>query len=221
MDSDEFQLLMKARKNVYDLLRCLFLQEPTPEFLEALQQENFLDNMKGCHPDLDEGIGLFSTALASPDFPRRANDLKEEFTRLFIGPLPMPLSESVYRSAEGLLQQDAVSRVQGKYFEAGVLPNPRQSLPADHIGAELEFIYFLCRRAVQEAKKKSREPNLRIQKRFFEDHLNAWVPALCDRLFQEAQSPYFKGLAKLTQGFIAWDYEEIIAQFFSETESSP
>lgn len=207
---------MKARKNVYDLLRCLFLQEPTPVFLDALQKESLLGNLKGCHPDLDEGIEILEAVLSTPDLSKEASRLTEEFTRLFIGPFSIPLCESQYRGLNGLKTPKSFQPVQKKYLMAGVCPDPRQFLPADHIGAELEFIYFLCQQVLQMSKDKSFKPLLRLQQSFFEDHLNAWVPALCARLYQEAQSPYFKGLAKMTQGFIAWDYQEIVAHFGDE-----
>jgi hypothetical protein len=37
---------------------------------------------------------------------------------------------------------------------------------------------------------------------FFREHLVVWVSPLRDGLFQAAQSPYFKGAAKRTHGFV-------------------
>jgi putative dimethyl sulfoxide reductase chaperone len=216
MEPDEFQMLMKARQNVYDLLRCLFLTEPSSEFLQALQQENFLAHLQGNHPELDEGIDLFSSALSSPDISQRVPELSLEFTRLFIGPTPVPLYESVYRSPEGLIMQEETLQVSKQYLEAGLLVNPTQSFPADHIGAELEFLFFLCTRWPQEGNPERQKKNLKFQQEFLREHLSVWTAPLCDRLFQEAESPYFQGLAKMAKGFIAWDYEEIVSHFFEE-----
>jgi hypothetical protein len=49
MEPDDFRLLMKARQNAYDLLRCFFLQEPAEPFLAALKKENILNNLIGYH----------------------------------------------------------------------------------------------------------------------------------------------------------------------------
>ncbi len=69
MENEEFRLLMKARQNVYDLLRCFFLQEPAEDFLNALKDENILKDLSGYNKDLDEGVELVSSALSSPTYP--------------------------------------------------------------------------------------------------------------------------------------------------------
>jgi TorA maturation chaperone TorD len=214
MEPDEFQQLMKARQNVYDLLRCFFLQEPSENFFRALKEEDLLKNLRGHHPDLDEGVEFLSAVISSPTISLLVPDLRWEFNRLFVGPLPVPLYESVYRSKSKLLMQEETLAVRRKYMEAGVLVNPRESFPDDHIGAELEFIFYLCQRAAQAEQEEAREVLLRMQQDFFREHLIVWVSPLCDRVFQEAQSGYFKGVARMTKGFVNWDYQEIVSHFF-------
>jgi TorA maturation chaperone TorD len=214
MEPDEFQQLMKARQNVYDLLRCFFLQEPSEDFFKVLKEEDFLKDLRGYHPELDEGVDLLSAVISLPTANSPLSDLRLEFTRLFIGPSPVPLYESVYRSQSGLLMQEETLAVRKKYMEAGLVVNPEGSLPDDHIGTELEFIFYLCQKAAQAEEGEAREVLLRIQQDFFREHLMLWVSSLGDRLFQEAQSPYFKGVARTTKGFVNWDYQEIVSHFF-------
>jgi TorA maturation chaperone TorD len=214
MEPDEFQQLMKARQNVYDLLRCFFLREPSEDFFQALKEEDLLKNLRGCHPDLDEGVEFLSAVISSPKVNLLVSDLLLEFNRLFIGPFPVPLYESVYRSKSGLIMQEETLAVRKKYLEAGLFVNPMESFPDDHIGTELEFIFYLCQKAAQTEDGEAREVLLRMQQNFFQEHLVVWVSPLCDRLFQEAQSPYFKGAAKMTKGFVNWDYQEIVSHFF-------
>ncbi len=213
MQLDEFRQLMKARQNIYDLLRCFFLQEPSENFLQALREEGLLKDLAGYDPDLDEGVHLLSAMLSSAQLPAYIPDLQIEFTRLFIGPLPVPLYESVYRSKDGLVMQEETLAVRRNYLEAGLLVNPRQSFPDDHIGAELEFVFYLCQRAGQLREADQQEAHLRVQQDFFREHLTGWVPSMCDRLFAEAESPYFKAVAKITKGFVTWDYREIVSHF--------
>jgi anaerobic sulfite reductase subunit A len=99
-------------------------------------------------------------------------------------------------------------------MEAGLVVNPEQSFPDDHIGAELEFVFYLCQKAARAEEAEAREALLKMQQNFFREHLVVWISPLCDRLFQEAQSPYFKGVAKITKGFVNWDYQEIVSHFF-------
>lgn len=213
MENEEFRLLMKARQNVYDLLRCFYLQEPTEEFLSAFKEENILKDLKGFNKELDEGVELVSSALSSPDLAGLASALKEEFTRLFLGPLPLPLYESVYRSESGLMNQEETAAVRRKYQEAGLLLHPESSFPEDHIGAEIEFIFFLCQKAAQSEKEEEQESLSRRQQDFLRDHLSVWVAPFCDRLFSAAHSSYFRGVAKMTKGFILWDFEEVASNF--------
>lgn len=211
MENPEFQLLMKARKNVYNLLRCFLMQEPSEEFLLALKEENILKELNGYGKDLDEGVDLISSVLSSPDLPGLAVSLKEEFTRLFVGPLPIPLYESVYRSDSGLVNQEQIVAVRNKYLEAGLLIHPDSSLPEDHIGAEIEFLYFLSEKAASVEEKEAQKTFFLFQQEFLRDHLSRWVGLFCDQLFSAARSPYFRGVAKITHGFVALDLEELMA----------
>jgi four helix bundle protein len=214
MEPDEFQQLMKARQGVYDLLRCFFLQEPTEALFQALREEDVIKNLSGYHPELDEGVQLLGGIISSPGVQQLVPNLLLEFTRLFVGPSPVPLYESVYRSQSGLVMQEETLAVRKKYMEAGLVVHPDRSFPDDHIGAELEFVFYLCQKAAEAQKTEELFPWLKMQQAFFQDHLNHWVPPLCDRLFQEAESAYFKGIAKTTKGFITWDFEEIVSHFF-------
>lgn len=213
MENEEFRLLMKARQNVYDLLRCFFLQEPDPEFLTAFKEENILKDLKGFHNDLDEGVDLVASALSSPDLSALSSLLSEEYTRLFIGPLPIPLYESVYRSQSGLVNQEETAAVRRKYREAGLLIHPDSSFPEDHIGAELEFLFFLCQRAAQAENEADQKSFSRLQREFLQDHLSVWIAPFCDRLFSASRSSYYRGVAKMTKGFITWDSQEVASNF--------
>jgi TorA maturation chaperone TorD len=110
--------------------------------------------------------------------------------------------------------QEETLAVRKKYMQAGLVVNPKESIPDDHIGTELEFIFYLCQKARQAEDEEAREALLRMQQDFFREHLVLWVSPLCNRLFKEAQSRYFKGVARTTQGFVNWDYQEIVSHFF-------
>ncbi len=209
-------MLMKARQNVYNLLRCFFLQEPALAFLLELKKENILKSLTGYHPELDEGVGLMEAVISPDELSHVASDLLPEFTRLFIGPAPIPLYESTYRSPTGLLMQEETLAVRKKYMEAGLVIHPGKPFPDDHIGAELEFVFYLCQKAAQAEETAKRDFLVRMQYRFFREHLMAWISPLCDRLYQETGSPYFKGVAKVTKGFIHWDYQEFVSHFEDE-----
>jgi len=213
METEEFKLFMKARQNVYDLLRCFFLQEPTEPFLAALKEENILKDLMGYNQELDKGVELVSSALSPSDLGSLASVLEEEFTRLFVGPLPIPLYESVYRSESGLVMQKETLTVRQKYMDAGLFIHPDSSFSEDHIGAEIEFIYYLCQKTAQTDEEEAQKSYFLRQQEFLRDHLSVWVGPLCERLFAAAHTSYFQGVAKMTKGFIAWDFEEVVSNF--------
>jgi TorA maturation chaperone TorD len=216
MEPDEFPLLMKARQKVYDLLRCFFLQEPAQAFLLELKNEKILKSLKGYRQEIDEGVDLIDAVISSDGLSHFVPGLLLEFTRLFLGPAPIPLYESIYRSPTGLLMQEETLAVRKKYMEAGLVIHPGKSFPDDHIGAELEFVFYLCQKAALTEDAESRDLLVKMQYHFFRDHLMAWISPLCDRLYQEATSSYFKGVAKVTKGFVHWDYQEIVSHFGDE-----
>jgi putative dimethyl sulfoxide reductase chaperone len=211
MKIEELKLLMKARQNVYDLLRCFLLQEPNEEFLIALKDENILKNLIGYNKNLDKGVELVSSALASADLGSLASALKEDFTRMFVAPLSIPLYESLYRSESGSAVQKETLSVRQKYMESGLFIHPESSFPEDHIGAEIEFVYYLCQKAAQADTSEDQESYILRQREFLRDHLTVWVSSFCERLFSAAHTPYFQGVAKMTQGFVSWDFEEVMA----------
>ncbi|MGB9698004.1 MAG: TorD/DmsD family molecular chaperone [Thermodesulfobacteriota bacterium] len=212
----EYQQLMRARQNIYDLLRCFYLQEPAANFLEALREIDFFPALSGYHPILDKGLDLLRQTIFAAPPTHLASSLIPEYTRLFIGPQPIPLYESVYRSSSGLLNQEETLAVRKFYKEAGLLVHPACSIPEDHIGTELEFVFFLCQRAAQAQEKKEQEFWAEIQYRFFRDHLRQWINLFCDRLFQETTAPYYQAVSLMTKGFVDWDYQEIVSHFGPE-----
>lgn len=71
--------------------------------------------------------------------------------------------------------------------------------PEDHIALELRFMGRLCR-------DKS-DISLRMQKDFLEDHLMKWVPGFCDELCEKSSSDLYRGIGKITKGFLISEEE--------------
>jgi TorA maturation chaperone TorD len=62
-------------------------------------------------------------------------------------------------------------------------------------------------------EKEAQDTLFRFQQEFLRDHLSVWVGPFCDRLFSAARSSYFQGAAKMTKGFVSWDFEELMADY--------
>ena len=213
MENEEFRLLMKARQNVYDLLRCFFLQEPAEEFLNALKEENILKDLMGYNKDLDEGVELVSSALSSPDLAGLASVLQEEFTRLFVGPLPIPLYESVFRSESGLVNQEETAPSGGNTWRPDFSFTPtvlsRKTISAPNSNSSI----FSAKGRLGRRGSGAEIIFSRRSRSFCGITLSVWIAPFCDRLFSAAGSSYFRGAAKMTKGFVTWDFEELLSNF--------
>ena len=110
------------------------------------------------------------------------------------------------------MQEETVA-VRRKYLEAGLLIHPDSSFPEDHIGAELEFIYYLCQKGAQTEKEEEQKSSSFFSRNFCGITCPSGSPFFASGLFSAARTPYFQGVAKMTQGFILWDFEEVISDF--------
>jgi len=80
--------------------------------------------------------------------------------------------------------------------------------PPDYIGVELDFMRLLCERERQEREEKETDALrhiLEIENSFLEEHLALWVPVFCEKMFQQAHEDYYRGVARLTAGLVAYD----------------
>ncbi len=64
---------------------------------------------------------------------------------------------------------------------------------------ELAFMGYLCR--------ENSSP--RIQRYFLHDHLLKWVPGFCGDIFEKSSSDFFRGIGKLTIGFLMMEKEAL------------
>ncbi len=88
-----------------------------------------------------------------------------------------------------------------------------------HIGVELSYMSFLCEReaaairdeegqALPDEEKRAAADSVRyriLQKKFLDEHLNAWFPHLSRSIQANAKSNFYRGLARITEAFLAAD----------------
>ena len=163
--------------DIYAQLSELF-KEPTEEFADDVESGRLINYFKNVFFNLGLGISLLSDLFVSDD---AYTILKDEYRKLFFGPLPpyiIPV-ESAYKEwtkdprcklaiagEKGYLMGDsAIDMIQRYQAHGIVIPEKYSSMP-DHIALELEYMAFLCR---NEDREKQRE--------FLASHLN-WVGEL-------------------------------------------
>jgi TorA maturation chaperone TorD len=80
--------------------------------------------------------------------------------------------------------------------------------PPDFIGVELNFMHLLCTKE-QESWEKNQLGSVyevaQIENSFLQKHLGLWVPIFGDKMIEQAQEDFFRGIGELTKGLIEYD----------------
>lgn len=204
-----YKEFFEERLHIYNLLRQLYLSPPSGEILNALQKVETDEKASSADSDVTNGLRMLKEAGAD-----QREELRPEFTRLFIGPgkIPVPPYESFYTSEKKLLMQEATTAVRKKYLKAGLVMKNFYSSPEDHIASEFEFMYYLCKKScelLKESRKEEAVKFLKMQGEFLEEHLARWVPNFCGDIIKSVNHDFFKGLALFTRGYIEEDVRAV------------
>ena len=210
-NNSENRDVARQRSHIYGLLAAFYRQEVTSDFLKQIKDPQFL----GVFSDLGLELGqdMFRESEESV-----LEEMSVEYARLFLGPgRHISPHESVHLPEE----EGGTSQLWGeptvkvkKFIEASGLEYKSEysGLP-DHISVELEFMQQLTLREAQawdEDGKKGSEFYLKIEKTFIEEHLTRWIPIFCEKVMEETEMPFYKGMAALTKKFIEFEQEDMV-----------
>jgi len=200
----------QARANVYGLLAEVFRSEPSSFFLTQLKDPGAVATLEslGCspwddpHPSSHEQLG---------------EDLALEYTRLFIGPGPrISPHESMNVDSrfgeENELWSEETVKVKKFMEAAGVAVNDDFAGMPDHISAEFEFMQRLLDAEVQAWVDDDTELAfniLRIELRFYTEHLSRWISVFCDKVIEATEQTFYKQFCEVTKGFVAFEGETL------------
>ncbi len=190
---------LKGEMQTLNLLRQVFLREPEAELLREFGNLEIHSE-----EEIPSGLELMvgsakGNALRLEEW---REDLAVEFARLFIGPAPplaMPFA-SYYLSESHTLMTEATLGVRKKYLEAGLAVKDLHRIPDDHIGIELDFLYYLTTNILElsgSGKEEEAEKLLNIRQAFLKDHFALWVPLFANRITESAEEEFYRGAASL------------------------
>lgn len=136
--------------------------------IQQQELENLLEYLKLFKPE-SELIEVASAYLAEPE------ELEVEYNRLCVGPykLVAPPYESVYMGPTRETFTEVTDRVLLCYQELGLMADGSRGEPADFFGNEIEFLYVLHVRLLEEGEAADPEIQALMQ-RFLNDHLGCW-----------------------------------------------
>lgn len=135
-------------------------------------------------------------------------DLKQDYTRLFIGvdvPMPVPPWESVYLNLEHMVFQEETRQVREWYLRFNLAPEKLNKEPDDHIALELLFLARLAQLsllALEENDQQAFQRYTQAQQDFLTEHLLRWGLVWCRRIEEHAWTDFYRGLGYLTHGSV-------------------
>ncbi len=197
---------LKEEVYLYNLLRLLFLKEPTREFIMEIAQITLPEEVED---EVDYGLKLL--AISANKNLHRINeyleDLTFEYTRLFIGPKNPPAVPyaSFYLSETPALMTEETIMVRKRYLEAGMAVKDLYSMPDDYLGIELEFLYYLTQKIIQdfeEGRRQEASRNLELRDDFLREHMRLWVPIFSDKVLENTKEDFYRGAAHILRGVI-------------------
>ena len=199
-----------ARANVYGLLADIFREEPSDSLLSKLREPEFSGALHALNLSLDEMFENTSQAQLS-------EDLALEFTRLFIGPGSHISANESMHVKERFGESNAFwgpQTVEVKKFmeAAGLKVDDSFSGMPDHISAEFEFMQLLLLKEVEAWANDDHELAtniLKIELRFYEEHLSQWVSNFCDRVIEAATHTFYRQFSEVTKGFIEFESQTL------------
>lgn len=179
-----------ARAEVYGLLAQLFYGPPEPELLSALRVAVTEAPASGGFLE-EPWRALVAAARALDDAA-----IADEYNALFggVGKPEVYLFGSHYLS--GFLNEKPLAALRSDLAALGLERDESMPETEDHITYVSEVMRYLI------AGDDVAVANLTHQQHFFVDHLQPWVPALCDAITAHPTARFYAALAEFTRAFL-------------------
>ncbi len=180
-----------ARAEVYGLLSQLYYQAPSAELLAQLQVA--VTEAPDAGGFLEEPWRELVACARSLSQAQIAG----EFTSLFggVGKPEVYLFGSHYLS--GFLNEKPLVRLRDDLAELGLARSEAMPETEDHVAYVFEVMRFLI------AGDDVAVSNLTRQQAFFNQHVQSWLPALCQALQAHPRAAFYGRVAAFTAAFIS------------------
>lgn len=199
---DEMTLESRARSHVYGLLARITRTEIDAEFLAELRRPEVLAAL--------DASGVSLKCLSGTDDEALLEELATAYTYLFL--LTVNPHESVQRG-EGRLWGNHTMAVRDFLDEIGLEPIHEKSLLPDHISVELEVMQYLtAEEAIRDAAgdQQGAAPFRALQRRFFQKHVDAWIPAFFTSGWQVTTHEFYGQLCDLGFRFLSAERQGLL-----------
>ena len=142
--------------------------------------------------------------------------MKVDYAKLFVGPFSLlaPPYGSVYLEGGGVVMGNSTADVQKWYRATGLDVDAQFKDAPDHVAAELEFMHFLIFKEMEATDQGGADDviqYLKTQRSFLEYHLGAWISDFADKVVNNAQTTFYRNIARATEAFVMHDLQTITA----------
>jgi TorA maturation chaperone TorD len=192
-----------ARANIYGLCALAF----------AFMDDDTTQTVRDRGADLAQVmIDAGSNSEATTDGIAFTRDLSEMSTdeimrgcnELFVGHPQCRLDESVYDD-DIFHRHERIANVSGFYKAFGFERAEQSFQRPDFVGAELEFMCLLLLKrayAVDRGLDEESEVCAKAESKFFNEHLEWWIPEMCDNLQEADVCGFYTSLGSFLRSFI-------------------
>lgn len=182
-DALQLEALLVARTYLYTLFHKLMGGEPDEQLLAVLLDNTTADVVDEFAAESEElrAFEGFLAGLRTNDASEQLDRVRDEYTRMFVGPTALPASpyESPYTGAHDMsLFQENTLAVRGIYHAHGLRVRREQAVPDDHVSLLCVFMAELGNRALEAFHAGDGEvlaTLLRDAGSFAETHLASWL----------------------------------------------
>lgn len=198
MHQDELLAEAERRGNTYKLLSACY-QTPDEELVSLLA-------------DVESADWRLDADQIHDQVPEDLESLRVDYAKLFVGPFEVlaPPYGSVYLENADRVMTESTIDVMNRYQSVGL--DTEIDEPADHVAAELEFMYALIVREVEAIANDEYETAreyLERQRSFLHDHLGAWIDDFTAAVEENTETAFYEHLARETNAFVGRDGDRI------------
>lgn len=205
----------RGRASFYRMLAQLYFKELTAEQVKHLAGMDF-SGMSGDDETIAEGYADIRRYLRHANGGTR-QELACDYAHTFLAAgnyetFAATPYESVFTSEMGLLMQEARDEVYKTFCSQHIQPDESLHLPEDHISFEFEFVATMLDRindAILDGAFGHACELAQVVSDFHRDHQLNWIDDLCDSIDDVAQTRFYKGVGKVTRGFVHADTDVI------------
>lgn len=207
MDDDA---VYQARLALCDFLIEVFWDVPTEPFIEGLFEDKVsLPTDEKINEPLDEGFSLLASFCEdNRDRPANTvqNELKTEYTRVFVGPRPPVLAHETYYRDDTEFIGEGLAEVEESYSATGWNPPEDYGEENDFIAVELAFLRHLISR-----QRAGATEAFGYERVFLDEHLLQWAEDCAVNVREETDTRLYLAGASLFEGLVAFE-DELTAQ---------